>query len=764
MPNSKPTLVCVWPRRSIKGYDGKNADEVTKHPVVSIMDGLTATYDTDAHFVPYTVVDKDGTTSPTQPRLNKAAREKIEESGRRIVFSTAVIDVDDDVAHKAETAARSSWREEQDDAYGDLPSELQQGMARYDTRGGYRLLWQLPTPLGIEAYLAHMTALRRELYTHHIVADELIDWGRCYRLPSVVRDGKKQKFDADLSPLSQVSSWVGSGGGASSDPFDVFDNIGKDKKERLKLDPTIAITENRNTTLTRLAGSWRRTGLPEQTILAMLRVVNKEQVSPPLQDPELCVIASSVARYDPPSTDGETVGVTGAANLAGPRFMIGDEEEIARAIAQDLEDGGEELIYDRSQLWQYSKERGIWEHLQLDVVSRIVQDYSGEQIFRGLDRNGNPKLAQLKVSARFVAGCNTLLGSRKTKYKWFDNAPDGIVFGKEFVSVTNKGDIERVPTKASLRQTVAQPWAFDGDAMSEPTGFVALLRDIWRDDEDQEDKVQTLREWVGAALLGHAPRYQRALILSGEGANGKSTVQSVISALFPVGTVTAIPPQDMEQEYRRAKLAGARLNCVSELPEADILISEPVKAMISGDLVMGRHIRQDPFEFKPLVAHLFAANALPGVRDMSTGFWRRWIVLEFNRRFMPHEQDRNIAQRIIATDLPAIASWCIHGAAELAHRGHHIDPPSSIVSLEAWRKSADQIAGFVDQRLDFGTEEQGVYGVLAQRLYTEYTNWAVDNGHKRMSRTNFGKRLTKLGVEKKRTREGILYLADLKAA
>ena len=49
-----------------------------------------------------------------------------------------------------------------------------------------------------------------------------------------------------------------------------------------------------------------------------------------------------------------------------------------------------------------------------------------------------------------------------------------------------------------------------------------LLSNFFRDDEDRAEKVQLVREFFGACLLGIAPWYQRGLIGVGVGANGKS--------------------------------------------------------------------------------------------------------------------------------------------------------------------------------------------------------------------------------------------------
>jgi putative DNA primase/helicase len=219
--------------------------------------------------------------------------------------------------------------------------------------------------------------------------------------------------------------------------------------------------------------------------------------------------------------------------------------------------------------------------------------------------------------------------------------------------------------------------------------------------------------------------------------------------------ITAVAPQEMEQEYRRAMLSRSRLNVVNELPEADILNSESVKAILAGDKVVGREIREAPFSFQPRAGHLFAANTLPGVRDMTRGFWRRWIVIQFNREFQEGQQDRTIASRIIQSELPAIAAWALRGAVRVFQTGAYTIPKSSAEALKEWRTNADQIAQFLDQKCEI--ENADCEWMASGQLYTAYSAWTIRSGHRSMSQTKFGKRLSSLGVKKERRRSGIFW-------
>jgi putative DNA primase/helicase len=249
----------------------------------------------------------------------------------------------------------------------------------------------------------------------------------------------------------------------------------------------------------------------------------------------------------------------------------------------------------------------------------------------------------------------------------------------------------------------------------------------------------------------------------GDGSNGKGVVSQVAEAVMPPGSCCAIPPQDFSQEYRRALLAGKLLNVVSELPEADILESESFKDVIAGDSTTGREIRQSPFTFRPIAGHLFSANRLPGTVDQTHGFWRRFVLVTFNRTFLENEQDPELAERLINEELPAIVAWFLAGAQRVQLLKHYTIPASHAAALEKWKQNADQILSFIEakcDRLEPNTDEH--LWEPADGLYQRYRTWAGDNGHKALASNKFAERMRLLKLAGTHTRNGNFYPVRLR--
>lgn len=223
----------------------------------------------------------------------------------------------------------------------------------------------------------------------------------------------------------------------------------------------------------------------------------------------------------------------------------------------------------------------------------------------------------------------------------------------------------------------------------------------------------------------------------------KGVTLTVLKGLMPPGTVEAIAPQSWGSEYRLALLAGKLLNVVNELPELEMIDTETIKCVIAGDPTTARHIREAPFQFKPRAGHIFAANRLPRTSDSSHGFWRRWIVIPFDRVVPTAKQIPELGESVLAEERPGIVNWALRGAGRLLAAGHYTIPPSSQHAIEDWRREADPVRCFL--RGCAHPTRDGADGDSATTVYAEYRSYAKENGYRALARNTFGSRLRQMG-------------------
>jgi P4 family phage/plasmid primase-like protien len=423
-------------------------------------------------------------------------------------------------------------------------------------------------------------------------------------------------------------------------------------------------------------------------------------------------------------------------------FDRGDHSEMARRALLDLRaDTTEECVFN-DKLYRYNVDRFTWDPIPDEQIDRQIISYAGL-----------PKGQTGRITLKWpdIVGTRKTLARLAARHGFFESAPRGIMFTNGFLHANKELHLE--PPSSGQRQREAMSFPWDPHAPAER--WAQFLREVFAPDADVEEKILLLQEFVGAALIGIAPRMQKALLLLGDGQNGKSVFLKCIGQLFPQRFVTAVRPQDWGNEYYRAMLAGARLNLVSELPETDILDAEAFKAIIDGSEINGRFIRQEVFKFAPEAAHLFSANNLPGTTDFSHGFWRRLLVVKFNRLFTDHEANPYLADEIIENERPGICAWALRGAERVLRNGCYTIPESTKAILEEWRRSSDVVAAFLSECTE-PLPLAALRGVPARDLYATFRAWLTENGHRAMSNKKFGERMRRLHVAPQKM-HGVYY-------
>jgi len=170
------------------------------------------------------------------------------------------------------------------------------------------------------------------------------------------------------------------------------------------------------------------------------------------------------------------------------------------------------------------------------------------------------------------------------------------------------------------------------------------------------DKWQLLYEIIGYTLLAGEFPLNKAIMLVGEGRNGKSTYLELIKRLLGSDNVASVKLQDLTDQAMRfsiAQLYGKMANIFADLPSEALRYTGVFKILTGEDSVTADRKFRDPITFKNYAKMIFSCNELPRVYDMTQAFWRRWIVIEFPNQFPP---DEGFKRRLYNDLLPRYAS------------------------------------------------------------------------------------------------------------
>lgn len=271
--------------------------------------------------------------------------------------------------------------------------------------------------------------------------------------------------------------------------------------------------------------------------------------------------------------------------------------------------------------------------------------------------------------------------------------------------------------------------------------WLTFLNEIFVNDADKAEKIAFLKTWIGYCLVPDTTQHKFVWMVGG-GGNGKGVLLAILTKLIGVSNVTDSHIEDLGDKYVRANLEGKLVNISSEMNANATLADGYLKSIVSGDRIAAERKYQDPFSFKPFVRLIGATNHLPRLQDLSEGFFRRAIILSFNRKFTDEDKDPELETRLTA-ELPGILTWAVEGLKELRLSGRFVIPPSSIEALQQYKIESDPVALFAGSCLQFNNDER----MSPSEIYEGYKNWAKINGYSTFNIGNFGKRLAAIGPE-----------------
>jgi P4 family phage/plasmid primase-like protien len=229
---------------------------------------------------------------------------------------------------------------------------------------------------------------------------------------------------------------------------------------------------------------------------------------------------------------------------------------------------------------------------------------------------------------------------------------------------------------------------------------------------------------------------QSAFMFLGAGANGKSTLLNLLTALLGSRNVSNIALDD--DKFAAASLYGKLANVFADLDHRALQSSSVFKSVTGGDAITGERKHQDAFSFTPFTRLLFSANEPPPTSDHSDAFFRRWVVLPFERRFEGRDADRSLGDRLTTgRELSGLLNHGLERLPDLRDRGAFITTAATTAAAEQFRADSDSVAGFIGEQY----EVRAGLRTRQSSLYPAYKDWCFDSNRRPLGKQRFNRRL-----------------------
>ena len=369
------------------------------------------------------------------------------------------------------------------------------------------------------------------------------------------------------------------------------------------------------------------------------------------------------------------------------------------AIAQDMADGWireHHIKTDRLTRTIYHYEAGVYVEAD-DFISGLI-----DEKFRGINTNS------------FI---NNVLDyiRRHSLYDFTDEwlaVDNGLIDPKTLAIV---GFTPEIVTRIKLNV------AYDDKA--ECTGWLKFIG------ECKSDPV-LLQEAGGYSLLPGYP-WQKAIMLLGGGGQGKSVFLRVLAEIMNTANVSAASLQTLvDNRFGTNSLYGKLANMAGDIPDMALSNTAIFKGLTGDDRIRAEEKGKPAYEFWNRAKLLFSANALPPTKDKSGGYFRRWVLVDFNRQMVENPNPRLAAE--LLAEKSGILNWMLEGARRLDKAGFtYTSDPEEMA--KRYIERSEPVTLFLGECCaeDFDGFES------VKSLHAVYNAWMRRNHKKKMSSREF---------------------------
>lgn len=253
-----------------------------------------------------------------------------------------------------------------------------------------------------------------------------------------------------------------------------------------------------------------------------------------------------------------------------------------------------------------------------------------------------------------------------------------------------------------------------------------------------------LEEMIGSTFYrSNTVAGGRSFILTGEGANGKSTILVALKTLLGVQNIASLDLKELGDRFKTAELFGKLANIGDDIGSDYVANVATFRKLVTGERVSAERKGQDPFEFDSFAKLLFSANAIPrlGRSKESFSIMRRLVIVPFDAKFTSDDPDFNPNIRYDLQDQTAMEYMIQLGLGGLKRVLKNKDFTKSKDverTIEEYRIESNPLLSFLDE-----AGADAVVNEPVKAVYFKYREFCITNQFEPLNRIEFSRQVTK---------------------
>lgn len=256
-----------------------------------------------------------------------------------------------------------------------------------------------------------------------------------------------------------------------------------------------------------------------------------------------------------------------------------------------------------------------------------------------------------------------------------------------------------------------------------PEKFNQYLQEVYFAD----DQI-TLQQFCGYCLLPTTV-LQKALIVIGDGGEGKSTIGNILNSIIGSDNCFNESINVLERSFGVANVENKLLFIDDDLSEKALENARNFKSLVTNNNIISankKHVQKN--EFKSYVRFLCFGNfTLQALYDTSEGFTRRQLVLQAKPKREGRIDNLFLDKQIADNEAEGVVKWLVDGLNALIknHFQIYVSARTEEVS-ERIKREGDTVTLFLDEGADYITVKQGL-SIHSAKLYNLYLEFCDDN-------------------------------------
>ena len=285
-----------------------------------------------------------------------------------------------------------------------------------------------------------------------------------------------------------------------------------------------------------------------------------------------------------------------------------------------------------------------------------------------------------------------------------------------------------LPHDEKYRCTIQIPIEYDKKAKCPE--FKRFLEAVFK---GNKKLIKVIQELLGYVLV-KSTAAQCFFIFYGTGSNGKSVLANIFMKFVGEGNYANVSIRNLNRNFSRAKLSKVALNISTEneSTNGNLLDSQYIKAISSGDSIEAEFKGKDAFSFKPNCKLIFCVNTLPQFNDKSNGFYRRIMIVPFNAHFSTEDgtADINIEKKLTA-EMSGILNFALEGLKRLQENNFVFTKSKKMNRMKSlYKKLVNPYEDFWYERVTAKAPDNNLMNTKKE-FYNEFLAWCLENKHTR---------------------------------